>query len=789
MDGPVGWTRLERVRIAQLSDLHCDGTPAWAKNFQSVRDLLKRARPDLVLITGDCADHPLRKYYRQLHRELQDLQAELTAQAKRRIAICVIPGNHDFSFFGNQFPGLTRTKPFTEELERFIAGSGAVSNDLGQFAREHRIVVYPFDSNRSKIGRVAFARGRVDDPRQKFQQLAGEYMQLFGPGAEGWDECIHIALLHHHPLPLFDTISGQQLEQFHILDNAAEFLSAACEAGVHLILHGHKHVSGMAEYRYTGKSDNTHSVCVSACGTSAKVDVREREVCIFDVLRSGSVAVRRVRANNADPIFNFSEDDESREVIPYAFRRKRRARARENWPMPDARIKAMRTKTKVVRILENGRGYVKLTLDGLEWAGGNHHDGLILREFLHGGIGRVAGGWHVYRDGKGHKRSAVTKLPREQLTPHERESFEGLWFDLPKPASPDSPPSRFELRYVLHSGYFLCARDFNEAFRSDPQEPRTESSTIEVLVPTESAELIVNFPPNRVPDEDQIHLDAWVLAGGLPAQDIRVSHRSYEKDADETNYLLDRGAIRYRPEMNQVAVVIRHPQPSVAYTLRWTLPEIGPLIRRAELYDRFRHRLESLTVSHHAHMEDLIRKGLGRVDIRIYVFVYDPAEKCDEVSRIRLVQPSGQSCAAFVGRGIVGQCFRTRQLQYHTKFPTPGPNRRFTDSQVIPDGDSGDVLWVDSVLSEPLAPGLTEMLVIPLFGQLGKNVARVPEDLANALVAGVLLIGRYGGECEDSKANFFPFDLGVSEGRQAAAEMVKPLVWIVESVTMSEGGV
>ena len=324
--------RRQRIRIAQLSDLHCDGSEAWLRNFQAVGELLHSARPDLILITGDCANHPRKKFYEQLRRELESLLHRLESQTGKRPPICVIPGNHDYSFFGNQLLGLLQRNPFRDGLGAFNGTSEGVRGDLGQFAQEHGIIIYPFDSNLSKLGRVSFARGRVDDPGKRFQQLATEYRNLLHASGRRWDDCLHIAILHHHPLPLPDTIQAQQLEQFHILDNAAEFLSAASEAGVHLILHGHKHVSGMAEYRYTGLKDNTQSVCVSACGTSSKVGANEREVCFFDVLRSGSVAIRRVRANKSGPWFHFDESDPAREVIRYAYRRKRRRYAGELGP-------------------------------------------------------------------------------------------------------------------------------------------------------------------------------------------------------------------------------------------------------------------------------------------------------------------------------------------------------------------------------------------------------------------------------------------------------------------------
>jgi hypothetical protein len=546
----------------------------------------------------------------------------------------------------------------------------------------------------------------------------------------------------------------------------------------------------MAEYRYTGTTDSTHSVCVSACGTSSKVGAPEREVCLFDVLRTGSIVVRRVRATPIAPTFDFHDDaDNTREIIRYAYRRKRRARTRENWLLPDAGIRSIRTKTKVVRIVENGRGYVKITLDGLEWANGVDHRKPAFREFLHGGIGRVAGGWHVYLDGQGNRRSRMQTLSRDgPFTLDQLAGFDSMWVDLPAIDETDSPPSRFELRYLLHSGYCLSARDFLEAYHVEREQPCEEMSTIEVLAPTETAELIVTFPPGKMPSEDQIYLDAWLMPDGKPSQDLRVSRRTYDRDEDETNFLKEKGAIHYRPELNQISAVIRHPQPSVAYTLGWSLPMEPTLTKRNELQRQFRRNLETLTMRQHGIIENAIRGAFDRPEIRVSVFVYEPPSRSEPLGRLKLVQPADQKTQALVGRGIVGQGFRSRQLQYHTMHPLKGGDRRATDTQIAPEGTPDEYLWVESVLYEPLDSAITEILVIPLCGPAPRHGAINQTMVADAPVAGVLVLARYGEACEDSSDNFFPFDLALPEGRRAAVEMVNPLIGTVEQITMSSIG-
>jgi len=134
------------ARIAHLSDLHCDASAAWVRGFQTVRELLVEKRPDAILITGDCANHPKKRYYRTLKDQLTGLKHDLEATGKS-VPVVAIPGNHDYSFFGTRILAPLNIHPVRNGLEEFLAGR-AFRTDLARLALEHRIVVFPFDSNR-----------------------------------------------------------------------------------------------------------------------------------------------------------------------------------------------------------------------------------------------------------------------------------------------------------------------------------------------------------------------------------------------------------------------------------------------------------------------------------------------------------------------------------------------------------------------------------------------------------------------------------------------------------------
>ncbi|WBQ01913.1 metallophosphoesterase [Kribbella sp. CA-293567] len=74
--------------IAHLSDPHLDGTAAARDRLRAVADYLRAfSRPvDVVLVTGDLADHGLPAEY-----------AEVAAELELGVPVLMLPGNHDVS--------------------------------------------------------------------------------------------------------------------------------------------------------------------------------------------------------------------------------------------------------------------------------------------------------------------------------------------------------------------------------------------------------------------------------------------------------------------------------------------------------------------------------------------------------------------------------------------------------------------------------------------------------------------------------------------------------------------
>jgi hypothetical protein len=80
--------RLDGYTIVQLSDVHL-GTFVGEPEVRAAEDLVRRARPDLVILTGDLVDHDPR-YADLLGRFVRRLGAYA------RDGVVAIPGNHDY---------------------------------------------------------------------------------------------------------------------------------------------------------------------------------------------------------------------------------------------------------------------------------------------------------------------------------------------------------------------------------------------------------------------------------------------------------------------------------------------------------------------------------------------------------------------------------------------------------------------------------------------------------------------------------------------------------------------
>jgi len=92
---------LDGYRIAQISDIHF-GVYVGDRQLRAGVELIRAARPDLIVMTGDLVDHDV-AYAPQLGRMIRQLE-----QLGARDGVVVIPGNHDYYAGVDEVLGISR---------------------------------------------------------------------------------------------------------------------------------------------------------------------------------------------------------------------------------------------------------------------------------------------------------------------------------------------------------------------------------------------------------------------------------------------------------------------------------------------------------------------------------------------------------------------------------------------------------------------------------------------------------------------------------------------------------
>lgn len=183
----------ERRRIAHLSDLHC-GSPFFVPSMLTrAIDEVNQLAPDVVVVSGDLTNEGFLPEYELAREYLDTIECE---------HVVVIPGNHDSRNVGYL------------HFEDLVGPRNAVMHTGG-------ISIVAVDSTEPDLNNGRVGRGRYEWIREQFQAPAE----------------LRVFVLHHHLLP----IPGTGRERSVVFD-AGDVLELLQEAGVDLVLSGHKHV-------------------------------------------------------------------------------------------------------------------------------------------------------------------------------------------------------------------------------------------------------------------------------------------------------------------------------------------------------------------------------------------------------------------------------------------------------------------------------------------------------------------------------------------------------------------
>ena len=202
---------VERLRLAQFSDIHC-GHPTFDGDLlDHALDEIIDARPELVVMAGDLTAEGYAPQFRQAKRYLDRV-------TEAGLEMLVIPGNHDLMNVG------------------FL-------HFRDNFGKADRVMRIPFQSSDSQPHRYAtvvsvnsskpdLADGEVGHTRYDWIRQSFE-----------WPDDYRIFVLHHHLI----SVPGTGRER-NIVWDAGDILALLTELEVDLVLSGHKHVPNVWQF-------------------------------------------------------------------------------------------------------------------------------------------------------------------------------------------------------------------------------------------------------------------------------------------------------------------------------------------------------------------------------------------------------------------------------------------------------------------------------------------------------------------------------------------------------------
>jgi Icc protein len=180
-------------RIAHLSDLHCGGPYFMPSLLERALAEINELGPDIVVCSGDLTTFGFKQEYAQAKGYLDRIECD---------SLVVVPGNHDSRNVGYL------------HFEELFGERYSVKNVDG-------VTVVAVDSTEPDLDHGQIGRGRYRWIEEQFATPAE----------------LRIFVLHHHLLP----VPGTGRER-NIVYDAGDVIECLQQAGVNLVLSGHKHV-------------------------------------------------------------------------------------------------------------------------------------------------------------------------------------------------------------------------------------------------------------------------------------------------------------------------------------------------------------------------------------------------------------------------------------------------------------------------------------------------------------------------------------------------------------------
>jgi 3',5'-cyclic AMP phosphodiesterase CpdA len=272
----------DTITLAHLSDVHLAPLPAlplrhlnvkrglgylnWLRGRRHahqrgaldviVDDLLAQ-RPDHIAVTGDLINLGLPAEYEAAHEWLTDLGSPQD--------VTVIPGNHDIYTSLRADPGVARWADYMR--------SDAWGLRLSQ-------AEFPFVRRVGPVALIALNSAEETPPFIAAGRLGGTQIAALGEllSKTERENLIRVVLIHHPPLP------GQAPPRRGLRD-ATALQRVLLERGAELVLHGHNHRDGHADFAW---GRGRVPVIGAASGSMGRVHKGE-PLARYNLLRIGRV--------------------------------------------------------------------------------------------------------------------------------------------------------------------------------------------------------------------------------------------------------------------------------------------------------------------------------------------------------------------------------------------------------------------------------------------------------------------------------------------------------------------
>jgi 3',5'-cyclic AMP phosphodiesterase CpdA len=399
----------DHLTIAHVSDLHF-GVPGERDRLpingylSEFADELAQQQVDVLCVTGDVADNPIKEWLGlakdallsadaagRLNRRIETLEQTL-CEAREQISrwcelatinpsqcVFVVPGNHDLRPQGISanyaVGGLRYADAALDAFESVFAAWCRPTDLRFRHAEGPEICVrFVCVNSNDPMPLLNFARGGLSSEGLKRYQRA---MAAPRETAEANGEDFSVCLVHHHPLPIPDaeqapvsagssalsgglmsrfitaaasslvgeearTLEGDQTTAFI---NAGMFISAAMQHGTSLVLHGHQHRPFFKALEHPETDNNNRMLVVGAGSLGQTIDGK----CRYNLIKlysNGNIKVTHrvidVTKGNRyeDERINLSMDDYRLRVYRYESRRRHFIGARLHVEQATARFQA-----------------------------------------------------------------------------------------------------------------------------------------------------------------------------------------------------------------------------------------------------------------------------------------------------------------------------------------------------------------------------------------------------------------------------------------------------------------